>query len=190
MPIAAAAALLGISINNPGSPTRILQIANVISAEQTLDDDDYEDILADIRDECSRYGVVLSIHIQRAKKKKEIGEWFVDGQEVKGRSQTPDPIAIDWGVGKAFVEFQRKEDAAKAQVALAGRKFNNRHVLTGFYSEEKYSNRDFSANPEEEKNIADSIRIERERREEHERNIRNIIQSSKQSALSQSPPPV
>jgi hypothetical protein len=42
MPIAAAAALLELNINDPGSSTRILQIINMVGPEDLLNDVEYK----------------------------------------------------------------------------------------------------------------------------------------------------
>jgi RNA recognition motif-containing protein len=43
-----------------------------------------------------------------------------------------------------FVEFADREDAARAQSNLAGRKFNGHVVLTSYFDEDDYEQRDFS----------------------------------------------
>ena len=44
-----------------------------------------------------------------------------------------------------FVEFGTKEDARKANTALAGRKFANRVVVTSFFPLSKYKQKNFSS---------------------------------------------
>lgn len=84
------------------------------------DDEEYEEIVDDIREECNRYGSVRTIEIPRP----------IEGHEVPG-------------VGKVFVEFNSVSDCVKAQQALTGRKFANRIVVTSFYDPERYHRRDF-----------------------------------------------
>lgn len=47
---------------------------NMVLPEELLDDEEYEEIVEDVRDECSKYGLVKSIEIPRP----------VDGVEVPG----------------------------------------------------------------------------------------------------------
>ncbi|TNN52841.1 Splicing factor U2AF subunit [Liparis tanakae] len=47
------------------SPTEVLCLLNTVMAEELVDDDDYEEILEDIREECCKYGGVSSIEIPR-----------------------------------------------------------------------------------------------------------------------------
>lgn len=57
-----------------GLPTDVLCLMNMMAPEELLDDDEYEEIVEDVRDECSKYGAVKSIEIPRP----------VDGLEVPG----------------------------------------------------------------------------------------------------------
>lgn len=57
-----------------GIPTEVLCLMNMVAPEELLDDDEYEEIVEDVRDECSKYGQVKSIEIPRP----------VDGLEIPG----------------------------------------------------------------------------------------------------------
>lgn len=46
---------------------------------------------------------------------------------------------------QVFAEYAEPEEASRAQTNLAGRKFNGHVVLTCFFDEEEYANRDFTA---------------------------------------------
>ncbi|KAG0210956.1 U2 small nuclear RNA auxiliary factor 2 [Mortierella sp. GBA30] len=96
-------------------PTTVLQLLNMVGPEELEDDQEYEDILDDIRDECSKFGQVVDVKIPRP----------VAGQPVPG-------------VGKIFVLYKTPEEATVALRALSGRKFADRTVLTSFYDEDKY----------------------------------------------------
>lgn len=61
-------------LQNSGTPTEVLCLLNMVMPEELLDDDDYEEILDDIRDECCKYGAVRSMEIPRP----------VDGVQVPG----------------------------------------------------------------------------------------------------------
>uniref|UniRef100_A0A1I8IIN5 Splicing factor U2AF subunit n=1 Tax=Macrostomum lignano TaxID=282301 RepID=A0A1I8IIN5_9PLAT len=103
-----------------GPPTEVLVLMNMVTPEELEDEEEYEDILDDVREECGRYGTVRSLEIPRG----------VKGVEVAG-------------VGKIFVEFASVEDCQKALEALTGRKFNNRVVVTSYYDPDKYHRREF-----------------------------------------------
>ncbi|KAK7066451.1 U2 small nuclear RNA auxiliary factor 2 [Halocaridina rubra] len=103
-----------------GPATEVLCLMNMVMPEELKDDEEYEDIQEDIREECSRYGIVRSVEIPRP----------VEGVEVPG-------------VGKVFVEFNSVLDCQKAQQNLTGRKFANRVVVTSYFDPDRYHRRDF-----------------------------------------------
>ncbi|RLL97050.1 hypothetical protein CFD26_103464 [Aspergillus turcosus] len=96
--------------------SRVLQLLNMVTPEELLDNDDYEEICDDVREECSKYGKVLDLKIPRPS---------------GGSRQSP-------GVGKIFVKFDTVESATNALKALAGRKFSDRTVVTTYFSEENF----------------------------------------------------
>ncbi|KAE8387462.1 hypothetical protein BDV23DRAFT_161228 [Aspergillus alliaceus] len=96
--------------------SRVLQLLNMVTPEELMDGDDYEEICDDVRDECSKYGQVLELKIPRPS---------------GGSRQSP-------GVGKIFVKFDSVESTTNALKALAGRKFSDRTVVTTYFSEENF----------------------------------------------------
>jgi splicing factor U2AF subunit len=111
----------GLSFTPGGVPaTEVLCLLNMVTEEELVDDDEYEEILEDVKEECNKYGLVKSIEIPRP----------IQGVEVPG-------------VSKIFVEFVNKAECQKAQQALTGRKFANRVVVTSFYDPDLYHRRQF-----------------------------------------------
>jgi splicing factor U2AF subunit len=108
------------SVTALGQPTEVLCLMNMVTPEELVDEEEYEDIIEDIRDECSKYGIVKSIEIPRP----------IEGVDIPG-------------LGKVFVEFNSTADCQKAQQNLAGRKFANRVVVTSFVDPDKYHRREF-----------------------------------------------
>ncbi|RIB08577.1 hypothetical protein C2G38_1982616 [Gigaspora rosea] len=100
-------------------PTTVLQLLNMVTPEELVDDEEYEDIVDDVREECSKFGRVLDMKIPR-----------------------PGSASLS-GVGKIFVRFESIEAAGAALRALAGRKFAERTVLTSYIDEEVYDAEDF-----------------------------------------------
>ncbi|KAM5351756.1 hypothetical protein ACJ41O_004479 [Fusarium nematophilum] len=92
--------------------SRVLQLLNMVTAEELLDNDDYEDV----REECSKFGNVIDLKIPRP---------------TGGSRQSA-------GVGKIFVKYENPEDTTKALKALAGRKFADRTVVTTYFPEENF----------------------------------------------------
>lgn len=57
-----------------GPPTEVLCLLNMVTPEELRDEEEYEDILEDIKEECNKYGVVRSVEIPRP----------IEGVEVPG----------------------------------------------------------------------------------------------------------
>lgn len=155
MPIAAACALIGVNINDPGVPTRIVQLMNAVSPEDVTEDADYAVVLEDLREEAKKYGTVISMYIPRPPPKNE---------------QDENKIQVWWSVGSVFIEYKRKEEAVKAEQQIAGKRFNGRTIVTGFFPEERYERKDFVPNEEEEKRCAAKYQVARAPTQEDENN--------------------
>lgn len=95
---------------------RVLQLLNMVTPEELIDNEDYEEICEDVKEECSKYGQVLEIKVPRP---------------TGGSRQSN-------GVGKIFVKFDTPASAGKALRSLAGRKFADRTVVTTFFSEVRF----------------------------------------------------
>jgi len=108
------------AIQGPGPSTEVLCLMNMVAPDELQDDEEYEDILEDIREECSKYGEVKSVEIPRP----------VETVDVPG-------------VGKVYIEFKTVLDCQKAQQNLTGRKFANRTVVTSYFDPDKYHRRNF-----------------------------------------------
>ncbi|OAA64354.1 U2 snRNP auxilliary factor, large subunit, splicing factor [Niveomyces insectorum RCEF 264] len=96
--------------------SRVVQLLNMVTPDELMDNEDYEEICDDVRDECVKFGTVLDLKVPRP---------------TGGSRQSS-------GVGKIFVRFDSAESATKALKALAGRKFADRTVVTTYFPEENY----------------------------------------------------
>lgn len=103
-----------------GQETEILCLHNMITPDELTDDEEYEEIVEDVKEECSKYGTVNSLQIPRP----------TGSNEDDSKN----------GVGKIYVEFSSKSETVKAMKALAGRTFSGRVVVTSFYDPERYRN--------------------------------------------------
>ncbi|OMJ12271.1 Splicing factor U2AF 50 kDa subunit, partial [Smittium culicis] len=101
-------------------PTTILQLLNMVGNDELVDDEEYNDILEDVRDECGKFGTVEMLKIPRP----------VEGVKVNG-------------VGKIFVKFQNVSEATTALRALAGRKFADRTVIVSYLTESDFYSENF-----------------------------------------------
>lgn len=130
-----AMSLLAGTVSTDLEKGRVLQLMNMVTAEELMNDEDYlgtfqcgsvhvfhkliqsPDIKDDVKEECEKYGKVLEIKIPRP----------------SGARTSP-------GVGKIFIKFEVDESAQKATSALAGRKFQDRTVVVTYFGEVSISN--------------------------------------------------
>ena len=84
----------------------------MVTSAELQDDEEYEDIIRDVRGECSSYGQVLQILIPRVR------DGFPSFSE-----------------GLIFVEFMTSGDATVAHANLSGRKFADRTVMVNYVSQ-------------------------------------------------------
>ena len=108
---------------------RVLQLLNMVTPEELIDNEDYEGMFAsvfnfksmltileiceDVKEECEKFGKVLDMKVPRP---------------TGGSRQSN-------GVGKIFVKYDTPESAGKALRSLAGRKFADRTVVVTYFSE-------------------------------------------------------
>ncbi|KAJ7523888.1 hypothetical protein O6H91_18G066500 [Diphasiastrum complanatum] len=102
-------------------PTKVVCLTEVVSPNELKDDEEFDEIFEDMKDECGKYGSIVNLVIPRPKP---------TGEEVPG-------------VGKVFVEYSDTQGASKAKAAIHGRKFGGKPVVAVFYPEEKLLERDY-----------------------------------------------
>eukprot|EP01025_Chloroclados_australasicus_P030103 TRINITY_DN30151_c0_g1_i1.p3 TRINITY_DN30151_c0_g1~~TRINITY_DN30151_c0_g1_i1.p3 ORF type:complete len:372 (-),score=76.95 TRINITY_DN30151_c0_g1_i1:706-1779(-) len=97
--------------------SRIVVLGEAITVDELVDDAEYEDILEDMREECSKYGDLENVVIPRP----------VDGQIVNG-------------VGKVALIYKSSQGALSAKEALNGRRFGGRAVSAYYLDEDQFNN--------------------------------------------------
>lgn len=93
----------------------VLLFLNMVTPEELEDDEEFEDILLDVKEECEKYGEILEIKVPRLR----------DGVDLTH-------------VGKIFVRFKTQDQSTAALRSLAGRKFADRTVLGSYFPEAKF----------------------------------------------------
>ncbi|KAM9849207.1 serine/threonine-protein kinase Kist [Aulostomus maculatus] len=86
-------------------PSPVLRLLNLIDDIHLHNEEEYEDILEDMKEECQKYGSVVSLLIPK---------------------ENP-------GKGQVFVEFANSSDSKEAQRLLTGRTFDGKFVVATFY---------------------------------------------------------
>jgi len=106
----------GMDLTKTITATNVLCLMNMVTPDELESDETYDEIFDDIREECSKFGKIRSLQIPRP---------------------TSDyPVT---GVGKIFIEYMSPGEASVASEALAGRKFQNRVVVTSYYDPQLYA---------------------------------------------------
>jgi splicing factor U2AF subunit len=159
MPIAAAAALLAINMTDPGPPTCVVQLINVISPADFENDDDFQEILEELKEEAAKYGTVESIYIPRPMK--------------RSRDEDGNLLPLHepwWSVGRVFLEYRTVEEAQAALLAIGGRRFSGHTVIAGYFPEDRYIRKDFLPDVGEELMCLDAFK-KRQQEKEFEREM-------------------
>jgi splicing factor U2AF subunit len=110
--------------NDPQPPEQVIVLANIASAEELNDGEFYDNLVEDIREACSEFGRIESIHIPRTRR-----------LVIPGHHQLQCDLA---GAGYVFVEFETLSSAAAAFNALCGRRYNGRAVMMKYMPREQY----------------------------------------------------
>lgn len=118
VPVAAAAAA---TTTDATAQTKIVVCLNMITSEDLIDDDDYEDIILDVQEECGKCGKLIKVTIPRPNGSNQVG-----------------------GLGKIFLQYEAVEGAEKAKTMLHGRVFNGKSVVSTFYDEVAFHGGDYS----------------------------------------------
>ncbi|KAK4051593.1 hypothetical protein OIV83_002733 [Microbotryomycetes sp. JL201] len=122
-PMAPTSTILQAAQDN--QPTRVLQILNMVSPEELTNDQDYTEIVEDIKDECTKFGHVDEIKIPRP---------VVND---KGRVDAKASESVKH-LGKVFVLFQQPEETTAALKAIAGRQFGGRVCICAYAPLEEF----------------------------------------------------
>ncbi|CAL8465202.1 g4737 [Coccomyxa elongata] len=115
----ATAASGGVAADPNANATRILALQEAVTLDELANDEEYADILQDMRQECEKFGAVVNVLIPRP---------VTDPAQPQPR-----------GVGKVFIEFADKDGSVAAQRILNGRRFGGRSVIATYLGEEDYA---------------------------------------------------
>ncbi|GAV69505.1 RRM_1 domain-containing protein/RRM_5 domain-containing protein/RRM_6 domain-containing protein [Cephalotus follicularis] len=114
-------ALQRLMLQPSSMPTKVVCLTQVVVPDELVDDEEYEDILEDMKQEGGKFGTLMNIVIPRPNPNGE-----------------PAP-----GVGKVFLEYEDTDGATKARSGMNGRKFGGNPVVAVFYPENKFAQGDY-----------------------------------------------
>jgi len=103
------------SVAHSDKPTKVLHLLDMVKASELEDDNEYLDILEDVKEECSKHGTV--------------------GQVIIPRPTQPYPGQL---IGTILVLYASTEQTQKAKEALDGMTFSQNRVRAAYYDEVKF----------------------------------------------------
>ena len=115
--------------------SRCMVMLNMVEPDELRDDEEYQDILADINDECSKFGPVEGVRVPRPVPKASTWE---PSDTAATRAEKNRQVDEANGVGKVYVMFHNVADVQKAMLALGGRQFAGRTILVASISESEF----------------------------------------------------
>ncbi|UZJ55836.1 hypothetical protein CBS101457_005156 [Exobasidium rhododendri] len=130
------AALQGIG-QGGAEPTTAMTLLNMVTPEELMNDEEYGEIVEDIREECGKYGNVLDVRIPRPEATSR-GAAAQTWKQTKGGEAVEEQAKERDGVGRVFVKFSQVEECKKALEAIAGRSFNSRIIIAAYIEEATY----------------------------------------------------
>lgn len=96
------------------SPSKVVQLLNMATPDDLIDDEYYDVLYEDVMTECSKHGTVEQVVIPRP--------------NLSTGKMGPN-------VGKVFVKFDFLIPAKKARWHINGRLYNKKTVIASFYNE-------------------------------------------------------
>ncbi|KAF2132985.1 hypothetical protein P153DRAFT_364229 [Dothidotthia symphoricarpi CBS 119687] len=113
--VGAISMLAGASAVEGHEHSRVICLMNMVTSDELINDEEYDEIKEDIEEECGKYGPIVETKIPR-----------------------PAGARVNLGVGKIYIKYQDTDSAQKAIKALAGRQFSRRTVVATEFSEEGF----------------------------------------------------
>lgn len=113
---------LGMAVVPTEDPTKCIQMKGMVTLEELQDDEEYADIVEDVKEEMDKYGSVQHMEIPRP-----AGEVTADHASI----------------GVIYIKYAEVADAIKAQQELEGRTFGGNNVQCNFYPEDKFDAREW-----------------------------------------------
>lgn len=110
---------------------RILLMLNMVTADDLIDDQEYDDLFEDVKEECSRYGAVEDLRIPRPVKKDK-NKWGDSNISAQDAARIDEAA----GVGRVYVKYTDHEAASASLKGLAGRSFAGRSIIATLLSED------------------------------------------------------
>ncbi|CAD5330139.1 unnamed protein product [Arabidopsis thaliana] len=108
----------------PGAvATTVVCLTQVVTEDELRDDEEYGDIMEDMRQEGGKFGALTNVVIPRP-------------------SPNGEPVP---GLGKVFLKYADTDGSTRARFGMNGRKFGGNEVVAVYYPEDKFEQGDYGA---------------------------------------------
>lgn len=121
-----------------GEPTSCMVMLNMVTPEELQNDEEYADIVEDIREECTKYGAVTDVRIPRPAKESKGAAAHSWKRTQGGEEQREQQKGEREGVGRVYVRYEAVNECSQALKAIAGRQFGGRMVICAFLKEDDW----------------------------------------------------
>lgn len=121
--------------------SEVLMLVNMIEEQELLENEEFEDLVLDVREECERYGPVEEIVIPRALPTSQPSDGSIVDIEGKLPNTKDSGPRVGQGVGRIFARFTSSDSCVKAKNAIDGRLFNNNRVGASFWDLNKFNSK-------------------------------------------------
>ncbi|PPE02178.1 hypothetical protein GOBAR_DD00776 [Gossypium barbadense] len=135
-------ALQRLMLQPQGVPTKVVCLTQAISEDDLRDDEEYGDIVEDMRQEGGKHGALVNVVIPRPNPNGESLPGVGKLLHIHFFPLVTDLTAIAWYL-KVFLEYSDVEGSRKAQAAMNGRRFGENQVIAVFYPENKFAQGEF-----------------------------------------------
>ncbi|CAH8314947.1 unnamed protein product [Eruca vesicaria subsp. sativa] len=113
-----------VNMFQPGpAATTVVCLTQVVTEDELKDDEEFEDIMEDMRQEGGKFGSLTSVVIPRP-------------------SSSGEPVP---GLGKVFLKYADTDGSSRARNGMNGRKFGGNEVVAVFYPEDKFDQGEYGA---------------------------------------------
>lgn len=129
----------------------VLELLNMVSPEELLDDKEYKEIKEDIQQECCKYGQVVDVVVPRPNDSMNLSTFSNTNNNNNSNnnngtidkkvneSNNNKKSLEELGIGKVYVKFDSLQSCQAAFKGLGGRQFNGRTVISTFFPEDNFN---------------------------------------------------
>ncbi|WFD41292.1 uncharacterized protein MJAP1_004289 [Malassezia japonica] len=131
------------------TPTKAMTMLNMVAPEELEDDQEYQDILEDVREECVKYGTITDVRIPRPYSTMQ-SEASRSWKERLDANPGAGAAKERRGVGRVYVQYATEAQCTAALQAIAGRQFGGRMVICAYIRDEAWPDEEDGANPNDQ----------------------------------------